>query len=99
LSCLSDLLPGPSAANKKAASDFGRLAVVLSMNMTGQGRVKRAHHQLPMFIEFVMRRMVAAVSHSGKRLLLDCLPFMLEKIKQPLVGWRVHLGLLRRSGG
>jgi hypothetical protein len=24
------------------------------MDMTGQGRVKRAHHQLPMFIELII---------------------------------------------
>jgi hypothetical protein len=28
------------------------------MDMTGQGRAKRTHHQLPMFIEFVMGRIV-----------------------------------------
>jgi hypothetical protein len=52
-------MPGPPAANKKAASVLGRLCVVLSMDMTGQGRAKRAHHQLPMFIEIVMGGIVS----------------------------------------
>jgi hypothetical protein len=52
-------LPGSSAANKKAASVPGRLGLVLSMDMTGQGRVKRTHHQLPMFIELFMARIVS----------------------------------------
>jgi hypothetical protein len=48
------------ADNKKAASVLGRLAVVLSMDMTGQGRAKRTHHQLPLlFIEIVMARIVS----------------------------------------
>jgi hypothetical protein len=29
------------------------------MDMTGQGRAKRAHHQLPMFIEIVMSGIVS----------------------------------------
>jgi hypothetical protein len=52
--------PVASAANKKAASGLGRLGFVLSINMTGQGRAKRAHHQLPLlFIEIVMGAIVS----------------------------------------
>ncbi|MCQ1850933.1 hypothetical protein [Neorhizobium galegae] len=59
MSCLSNVFARvPAADNKKAASGSGRL-VVLSMDMTGQGRVERAGHQLAMVIEFIMGRIVS----------------------------------------
>jgi hypothetical protein len=38
------------------------------MDMTVQGRVKRAHHQLPMFIELIMAKLLACVAIPRKRI-------------------------------
>jgi hypothetical protein len=86
------LVPDPlfaglaKADNKKAASGFGRLAVVLSMDMTGQGRAKRTHHQLPLlFIEIVMARIVSrsfpAVQANLLRQTGVFLPFRCDQIR------------------
>jgi hypothetical protein len=60
--------PSPETAdNKKAASVLGRLWGLVDGHDWSRPR-QRAHHQLPMFIELIMREEIQRVSFLRKRI-------------------------------
>jgi hypothetical protein len=61
------LLPGIWRQPTKKPPRHRAACVVLSMDMTGQGRAKRTHHQLPMFIEMLMEELLAWLVFARKR--------------------------------